>query len=171
MSAISVVGVGVGNAWAQHRRALRREHRLAIHVRREDPFALESGLNFPSPVIPQRIADVRKSLEGPELPALQRLVRARAVLRDLGMHAAAAVRLGGQPAPAELDLLRLAGAIADQAPRDTVYSYAYWNPRSARRLFSDLPAEAAFVDNVDVSIRHLTIAEVTSRLRRHRARI
>jgi hypothetical protein len=157
MSTALVVG-GVSDAWALLRRALRREHRLAVHVRREDPFALATaGLSFPSPVIPQRIAHVQESLEEPALPALQRLVRARAVLRDLGMHAAAAVRLGGQPAPAELDLLLIAGAIADQAPRDTVYSYAYWNPPSCRRLFSDLPAEAAFVDNVDVSIRHLTI--------------
>ena len=158
MSAISVGG-SVSNAWTLLRRALRREHRLALYVRREDPFALVGGgLKFPSSLIPQRISGVSESLqEDARLPALQRLVRARAVLRDLGMHVSAAARLGGQPAPAELELLLLAGAIAEQAPRDTVYSYAYWNPRFGRRLFSDLPAEAAFVDNVDVSIRHLTI--------------
>src|SRR5688572_6749686 len=115
MSTTSVVAT-VDDAWARLRRGLRREHRLAILVRREDPFALASGgLNFPSAVIPQRIADVRESLEEhAALPAVQRVVRARAVLRDLGMHAAAAARLGGQPDPAEIELLLLAGAIADQ---------------------------------------------------------
>src|SRR5436190_15692056 len=150
---------GVGDAWTLLRRGLRREHRLAVWVRREDPFALAgTELAFPSQFIPARIPDVSASLEDDvRLPTRQRLLRARAVLRDLGMHVAAAARLGTQPAPAEIDLLLRAGAITDQAPRDTVYSYAYWNPPSHRRLFSDLPAEAAFVDNVDVSIRHLTI--------------
>jgi hypothetical protein len=164
MSMTAVVD-GVGDPWTLLRRGLRREHRLALYVRREDPFGLADALTFPSQIIPRRIAAVSESLdegarlpgEDARVPALQRLLCARAVLRDLGMHVAAAARLGTQPAPAEIDLLLRAGAIADQAPRDTVYSYAYWNPPSRRRLFSDLPAEAAFVDNVDVSIRHLTI--------------
>jgi hypothetical protein len=75
-------------------------------------------------------------------------VVALAILRDLGMMAAALVHDGGPSA--ELAQVRRAlarmGRIADEVPRDTVFSYGPRNPRGTReRHFTGTSDERAFI--------------------------
>ncbi|MFD9107051.1 monodechloroaminopyrrolnitrin synthase PrnB family protein [Streptomyces bottropensis] len=76
---------------------------------------------------------------------------ARAALRDLGMITASLARHTGQrvPPPAIGSTMLHLGAIANEVPRETVYSYATRNPRGPRRrTFTDTPGEHLFIDEV-----------------------
>ena len=86
--------------------------------------------------------------------------QARAALRDLGFLAASVVR---HTPDADLSflqptLLRL-GDIADEVPRDTVYSYTTRNPVGPRRrAFVGSPEEDLFIDSVLAATRALNVA-------------
>ncbi len=76
---------------------------------------------------------------------------ARAALRDIGFLAASRARHDPRTPPTaavEHHLVRLS-RLADEVPRDTVYSYASRNPSGARRrTFTDTPNEHLFIDQV-----------------------
>jgi monodechloroaminopyrrolnitrin synthase len=75
---------------------------------------------------------------------------ASAALRDLGFVLASLERHGVDyrvVEGAEEILLKL-GAIADEVPRDSVYTYALRNPERAPRSFTELPEEALFIQEV-----------------------
>ncbi|MEU0019670.1 monodechloroaminopyrrolnitrin synthase PrnB family protein [Streptomyces rochei] len=77
-------------------------------------------------------------------------VTAGAALRDLGFVLASLERHGVdyRSVPgAEETLLRL-GALTDEVPRDSVYTYALRNPENAVRSFTELPEEALFIREV-----------------------
>lgn len=86
---------------------------------------------------------------------------ARAALRDLGMLTASLTRHTGRdiaPPAVEAAMLRL-GGIADEVPRETVYSYSTRNPRGPRRRsFTDTPGEHLFIDEVSAASEALEIA-------------
>ncbi|KPI25052.1 hypothetical protein OV320_8257 [Actinobacteria bacterium OV320] len=77
----------------------------------------------------------------------------------------------GRPVPplaVEAAMLRL-GATADEAPRETVYSYATRNPRGPRRRsFTDTPGEHVFIDE---NTADALAAVVQERLRDFAARL
>jgi hypothetical protein len=79
---------------------------------------------------------------------------ARAALRDLGMLTASLARHTGRdiaPPAVEAAMLHL-GDIADEVPRETVYSYSTRNPRGPRRRsFTDTPGEHLFIDEVSAA--------------------
>ena len=75
-------------------------------------------------------------------------LEALAILRDLGMMAAASIQAG--VTPADLDLVKRAlvrmGRAAHEVPRDTVFSYGPRNPSGVReRRFTDTADERAFI--------------------------
>ncbi|MDT0393757.1 MULTISPECIES: monodechloroaminopyrrolnitrin synthase PrnB family protein [Streptomyces] len=77
-------------------------------------------------------------------------VTANAALRDLGFVLASLERHGVdyRTVPcAEETLLKL-GALAEEVPRDSVYTYALRNPQDAVRSFTGLPEEALFIQEV-----------------------
>ncbi|MFE2280326.1 monodechloroaminopyrrolnitrin synthase PrnB family protein [Streptomyces sp. NPDC059454] len=77
-------------------------------------------------------------------------VTANAALRDLGFVLASLERHGVdyRTVPyAEETLLKL-GALAEEVPRDSVYTYALRNPQDAVRSFTGLPEEALFIREV-----------------------
>jgi PAS domain-containing protein len=84
-----------------------------------------------------------------------------AALRDLGLVVASLGRHRPQAlekCPWQAQLLRL-GALADEVPRETVYSYASRNPEGPRqRRFTDTVEERMFIANVTSGIRHLNHA-------------
>lgn len=86
---------------------------------------------------------------------------ARAALRDLGMLTSSLTRHTGRPVPpraVEAALLHL-GAVADEVPRESVYSYATRNPRGPRRRsFTDTPGEHLFIDEVTAASHVLDTA-------------
>ncbi|MEU9074374.1 monodechloroaminopyrrolnitrin synthase PrnB family protein [Kitasatospora sp. NPDC048538] len=86
---------------------------------------------------------------------------ARAALRDLGMLTASLARHTGRPVPprsVEAAMLHL-GAVADEVPRESVYSYATRNPRGPRRRsFTDTPGEHLFIDEVTAASHALDAA-------------
>ncbi|MEV6929646.1 monodechloroaminopyrrolnitrin synthase PrnB family protein [Dactylosporangium sp. NPDC051485] len=86
---------------------------------------------------------------------------ARAALRDLGMLTASLARHTGQdiaPPAVEAAMLHL-GEVADEIPRETVYSYSTRNPRGPRRRsFTDTPGEHRFIDEVTAASDALDIA-------------
>ncbi|MFD2768543.1 monodechloroaminopyrrolnitrin synthase PrnB family protein [Micromonospora eburnea] len=79
---------------------------------------------------------------------------ARAALRDLGMLTASLARHTGRglaPPVVEAAMLHL-GNIADEVPRETVYSYSTRNPRGPRRRsFTDTPGEHLFINEVSAA--------------------
>ncbi|MGW2031556.1 monodechloroaminopyrrolnitrin synthase PrnB family protein [Streptomyces spinosus] len=75
---------------------------------------------------------------------------ASAALRDIGFALASLERHGVDyriVEGAEEILLKL-GALADEVPRDSVYTYALRNPEHATRSFTELPEEALFIREV-----------------------
>jgi hypothetical protein len=75
---------------------------------------------------------------------------ASAALRDLGFALASLERHGVDYRTvdgAEETLLKL-GALADEVPRDSVYTYALRNPEDDMRYFTEVPEEALFIREV-----------------------
>jgi hypothetical protein len=88
---------------------------------------------------------------------------ARAALRDLGFVVSSIGRHDPEalnPCPWENELVRL-GALADEVPRDTVYSYAPRNPTGERRrTFTASAEERLFISSVTDGIAHLNHASM-----------
>ncbi|MEW1548257.1 monodechloroaminopyrrolnitrin synthase PrnB family protein [Streptomyces tsukubensis] len=82
--------------------------------------------------------------------AVHDIPTASAALRDLGFALASLERHGVDYRTlegAEETLLKL-GGIADEVPRDSVYTYALRNPEQGTRSFSEIPEEALFIREV-----------------------
>lgn len=108
------------------------------------------------------------------LPTLEQVyaytrINALAALRDLGMIAASIRRHGYEPTEVIQglgDVLAVSGEIAQNVPRDTVFTYGSWNPVGARqRRFTELPEEELFIDsfkngmsNLESSVNKLLLA-------------
>ncbi|MER8034062.1 monodechloroaminopyrrolnitrin synthase PrnB family protein [Streptomyces hydrogenans] len=77
-------------------------------------------------------------------------VTASAALRDLGFVLASLERHGVdyRTVPSAEETLLKLGALAEEVPRDSVYTYALRNPRDAERSFTELPEEALFIREV-----------------------
>ncbi len=75
---------------------------------------------------------------------------ASAALRDLGFVLASLERHGVDYRVVEgvEEILLKLGALADEVPRDSVYTYALRNPEHAPRSFTELPEEALFIQEV-----------------------
>ncbi|MGK5641608.1 monodechloroaminopyrrolnitrin synthase PrnB family protein [Streptomyces sp. URMC 126] len=77
-------------------------------------------------------------------------VTAGAALRDLGFALASLERHGVdyRTLPGAEELLLKLGAVTEEVPRDSVYTYALRNPETAPRSFTELPEEELFIREV-----------------------
>lgn len=82
--------------------------------------------------------------------SLYDVATASAALRDLGFVLASLERHGVDYRVVEgsEEILLKLGALADEVPRDSVYTYALRNPEHVPRSFTELPEEALFIKEV-----------------------